>query len=108
MDCLARLNDAVYATTGCMTVLGPSGQPELQCPGSDADQVADCLSTGAAIDGCLGDAGGGTGENDDLLDTFSGIGSSDISYLDYTGIGGVLLGFCDEGVEQLCGGRPAY
>lgn len=108
MDCLARLNDAVYATTGCMTVLGPSGQPELQCPGSDADEVADCLTSGEALDGCLGHGGGSVNENDDLLDTFSSVGSSDINYLDYTGIGAIFLGFCDEGVEQLCGGGPAY
>jgi len=108
MDCLARLNDAVYATTGCMTVLGPSGQPELQCPGSDADEVADCLSSGGSPDGCLGQGGGSVNENDDLLGTFSHIGSSDIDYLDYSGIGAVFFGFCNEGVEQLCGGGPQF
>jgi hypothetical protein len=108
MECLARLNDAVYATTGCMTVPGPSGQPELQCPRSDADDAADCLAHGEAIDGCFGDGMGGYSENDDLLGTFRSRGSSDIAYLDYTGIGGILLGFCDEGVEQLCGGQPAF
>jgi hypothetical protein len=116
MECLLRIRDGVAAATGCVHVPGPSGQSELQCPPGMSQQLIDCLTGGGDLSECmeagLFDAGGevgpeGTG-GDDLLQPFRNSGSSDIDYVEISGVGAIFLGFCNEGVEQLCtGGRGA-
>jgi hypothetical protein len=116
MECLARIRDGVAAATGCVHVPGPSGQPELQCPRGMSQQLIDCLTGGGDLGECmesgLFDAGGEVGPEgpggDDLLQPFRNAGFSDIDYVEISGVGAIFLGFCNEGVEQLCtGGRGA-
>jgi hypothetical protein len=67
------------------------------------------MSAGGDVEQCLrqtfGEDPSGPGPgDDDLLSQFRGVGISDISYIDTTEIGALLLALCANGVEQLCRG----
>jgi hypothetical protein len=112
-ECLARIRDAVYATTGCELVPGPAGQQVRECPQSPPTAFTECLREGGSVYQCLQqmirDAGGaefGHDENDDLLAPFRGVSGADIDFLETSEVGAILFALCAQGVEQFCRDNP--
>jgi len=107
LECLERIQDAIFAATGCRRAVGPAGQTVPECPPSPSETFSDCIAGGGNVEECLRgaitDAGGGEIEpgmiNDDVFGRFRNAGSSGITYLDTTPLGAILVTLCAE-VDQ--------
>jgi hypothetical protein len=113
LECLARIQDAIFAVTGCENTPGPADQPLRKCLRSPARSFAECLERGGAVEECLRraavDAGGSElapSEFDDLTSEFRNAGASDIEYVETTPVGAVLFALCQRGMEQFCRNNP--
>jgi hypothetical protein len=113
LECLARLQDAVFAGTGCAPIPGPDDGTTRQCPQNLPRSFLECLQEGSTAEECLrqslmnaGAADIAPSELDDLTAPFRNVGASDIEYVEMTGVGAVLFALCNRGMEQFCRRNP--
>ncbi len=108
-ECLHRMRDAIYVTTGgrCERAVGPDDAPTIRCHDRS---FAECLAAGGTVEECMGQnpGYGGDGvpegpEGDDLfVGRFGRRTARGVLYIDTTPMGAVFAGFCAHGAEQFC------
>ncbi len=111
LDCIERMQNAIYTATGgrCAPEPGADDRSSIRCGDR---RFNDCLDAGGSIQDCFNASrlGGGDGvvpgdeEDDFLRDPFGRSRGRVGFYIDTTPAGAVFFAFCRRGLEQFCGG----